>query len=69
MIETIIQMLWVAQNPNERSAMWRKYVFIEDWNTLQNLLKRGESISPANHLAIERAYQATKADYLTKNQK
>ncbi|EHR0921257.1 hypothetical protein C4G41_RS22480 [Vibrio parahaemolyticus] len=69
MIETIIQMLWVAQNPNERSAMWRKYVFIEDWNTLQNLLKRGESISPANHLAIERAYQATKSDYLTKNQK
>ncbi|WP_439702966.1 DUF5677 domain-containing protein [Vibrio parahaemolyticus] len=47
MIETIIQMLWVAQNPNERSAMWRKYVFIEDWNTLQNLLKRGESISPS----------------------
>ncbi|MGF1713184.1 DUF5677 domain-containing protein [Vibrio kagoshimensis] len=67
MIETIIQMLWVSQNPMERSALWRKYVFIEDWNTLQNLLNRGEPISPADHAAIESAYQSSKEDYLTKN--
>ncbi|MBE3654881.1 DUF5677 domain-containing protein [Vibrio parahaemolyticus] len=66
MIETLIQMLWVAQSPIERSAMWRNYVFIEDWNTLQNILNRGASISPVERAAIESAYEATKTDYLTK---
>lgn len=66
MIETLIQMLWVAQNPIERSTMWRKYVIIEDWNTLQSILNRGASISPAERAVIESAYDATKADYLNK---
>lgn len=66
MIETLIQMLWVAQNPEERSAIWRNYVFIEDWNTLQDMLNRGIPISQTVHAMIEDSYEAKKTDYLTK---
>ncbi|ELD8765428.1 hypothetical protein RBG16_003757 [Vibrio cholerae] len=69
MIETLIQMLWVAQNPTERSAMWRNYVFIEDWNTLQRIPNLGALISPTERAMVESAYEAKKGGYLTQKQK
>ncbi|QXO18026.1 DUF5677 domain-containing protein [Vibrio ostreae] len=69
MIETLMQMLWVAHKPEERSSMWRRFVFIDDWYKLQNLLDKGEYVSPEDRITVENAFELVKHEYLTKSKK
>lgn len=65
MIETLIQMLWVAHSPAQRASMWREYIFVEDWMKLNDLLRKGKGISLEEQHSIESGYAAIKDRYLT----
>lgn len=65
MIETLIQMLWVAHSPTQRASMWREYIFVEDWMKLDELLRKGRIIPAEEQLLINNAYTAIREKYLT----
>lgn len=65
MIETLIQMLWVAHSPVQRASMWRQYIFVEDWMKLQDLLCKGKDISVEEQHSINSGYTAIRDRYLT----
>jgi hypothetical protein len=64
MIETLIQMLWVAHSPVQRASKWRQYIFVEDWMKLQNLLRQGKDISLEEQHSINSEYEAIKDKFL-----
>lgn len=69
MIETLIQMLWVAHSPVQRASMWRQYIFVEDWKKLQDLLFKRKDISVEEQRSINSGNEAIRDRYLTKNDK
>lgn len=64
MIETLIQMLWVAHSPVQRASRWRQYIFVEDWMKLQDLLRQGKDISLEEQHSIESGYAAIEDNFL-----
>lgn len=65
MIETLIQMLWVAHSSVQRASKWRQYIFVEDWMKLQDLIRKGKDISVEEQHSINSGYAAIKDRYLT----
>ncbi|PSU70416.1 hypothetical protein C9J22_10560 [Photobacterium phosphoreum] len=66
MYENLIQLLWVYSEPN-RASDWRYFVFVEDWNKLQEMDKQGIHVDEVERKSVEGNYQQNKERFLVKN--
>ncbi|MFM8552896.1 MAG: hypothetical protein ACKOCD_11420 [Nitrospiraceae bacterium] len=44
MLEGLCQLLWAAQEPQQRGLLWRAYSFVVDWRQIQTELAEGKKV-------------------------
>lgn len=66
MLEGMAQLLWAAQEPEERPSMWHRFVFVEDWRITQ---RREEPLSEREEeerSLLKEKVREEAADFLTR---
>ena len=55
MIEGLCQILWAAQQPEERPLKWRAFAYVSDWRLIEAKRSRGEQIDLQEQQDIDKA--------------
>jgi len=53
MIEGVALLTWAAREPSTRPALWRTFVWIEDWRCMQQQARSGDLLDPLERNIVE----------------